>query len=290
MTATTDFLDAPKAFADAHALVPELSSEPTDRLKAKAVDAKLTMYQVKGESRVLFAKLEPHPTEINRYDFLFSPTQLTTDWFPVYWLPWEVNQTYRITLKPSTKHPVSGLDGKVADPHVFVTAALSGCLVQADGDPWHPTVYHSNAQTLPVPPAPSPKEAKAWTMMKKAVAMEERIAASTTLYPKAGRHYEPRSATAFQYTPFVAFDTDFEKAEKKAAEDVGADPKSTTLMAMGSVFGIKNSGGLWSFYYQSLSKLFYSKDSVPFKQWIVNACARFWPGSDIDKPIELEDL
>jgi hypothetical protein len=290
MTATGDFLEDPFGFAKVHALVPELSSEPTDRLKAKVVDAKLTMYQVKGESRVLFAKLEPHPTEINRYDFLFSSTQLTSDWFPVYWLPWEANQTYRITLKPSAKHPTLGLDGKTAEPSVFVTAALTGCLVQADGDPWHPTVYHSNAQTLPVPPPPSPKEAKAWTMMRKGVDMEERIAASTAHYPKAGRHYEPRSANAFQYTPFVAFDKDFEKAQEKAEKEVGADANSGTLMAMGSVFGIKDGGGPWSFYYQSLSKLFYSKDSVPFKQWIVNTCARFWPGSDIDKPIELQEL
>ena len=143
------FLQNPEQFAATHALTPTRSAEDTSKLKPKQVDPNLTLYQVKGANRILFAKIDAAPPALNCYDVLFSETQLSNDWFPVYWLPWHSTQTYRITLKPSLKHVVLGLDGNAASPRHFFTASLTGCMVHVEGDPQAPTVYHGNAIGAP---------------------------------------------------------------------------------------------------------------------------------------------
>src|ERR1051326_1704168 len=101
------FLEGPFEFAKTNAVVPQLGTEPEDKLKPKKVDANLTVYQVKGGNRILFANIVQNVSAYRCYEVEFNAAQLSSSWFPVYWLPWQYNKTYRITLKQSQKHTVT---------------------------------------------------------------------------------------------------------------------------------------------------------------------------------------
>lgn len=280
MPQSHEFLSDPLGFAKLHALIPDLGAADPSQLKAKPVQPKFTLYQVKGKNRVLYAKVEQRPQETNRYDIEMAEAQATSDWFPIYWLPWQENKTYRIILKPGQS---------LADPHVFFTAALSGCLVYIDGDPYQPTVYHSNAkfQDFDVP-----KEfqdgTQNWLFHQKANHMRQEVALSENKYQSPGRHYQSQSVDLFQYMPEAANTKLVNWVKKQKEVQLGADTDTVQPTMGGTVFGIRSrTHGLWTFYYQSWTKFMYQKNSQYFRQWIVNRCERFWPGGDIQKPIPI---
>lgn len=286
MPFTQLFLDDPVEFAKKNALVPALGTEVIENLKPKVVSPNLTIYQVKGKNRILFSKISKN-AEQNRYDVQFSAAALTKEWFPIYWLPWNEDQTYRITLKASDKTFVRDANNRLADPNVFITAALTGCMVHVDGDPWQPTVYHSNAKNLKHEPPPSPEEALPWSMVQKANAMNERVRQAQTAHPKGQSHYARQWADAFTYMPLSASEKRTEKLRLRAMKVLQAD--MVVPVQLGTVFGIRSRDtALWSFYYQSLLRIIYFKGDTKFTVWLVRECKRFWPGSDIQKPIRIQ--
>jgi len=224
------------------------------------------------------------PAAYRCFEVEVSAAQLSSSWFPVYWLPWQYNRTYRITLKQSNSHLVSDRDDRVVDPHVFFTAALSGCMVHVDGDPWQPTVYHSNMRDLKHDPPPSPEFRTQWSMVQKAQAMNANVIAAQTTYPKGKSHYARQNVDAFLYSPHAADEARMDKLQKRVAEGLKAD--FVQPMTLGMVFGVKSKSiGIWNFYYQSLLKFIIQKDGKKYEAWCVRDCKRFWPGSDISKPI-----
>ena len=276
------FLDDPVAFARHRALLPQLGLEEPQRLKPKIVDPLLTVYQVRGRNRVLFANIVADPEAQNRYEVQFNAAQLTADWFPVYWLPWQFNHTYRITLRRSKKVL------NTANPHVFFTAALSGCMVHVDGDPYEPTVYHSNARDLPYSPPPNRETEIPHSMREKKGHMHANVVRAHAAFPKGPSHYNPQWLDAFTYSQIAASAELRAAFERSEQERLGAEMIISTY-PMGMVFGIKSpSHGIWTFYYQALVQVRYQKNAQRFETWTVSACERLWPGADIQKPIKIQ--
>jgi hypothetical protein len=60
------------------------------------------------------------------------------EWFPCYYLPWQAQATYRITLKHLAHAAFT------EEPRIFLTSTVDGCSVVVEGSPDHPTVYHLN--------------------------------------------------------------------------------------------------------------------------------------------------
>jgi len=280
MTATSSFLENPVGYAKEHVILPSKGSADTSTMKAKTVAPDLTLYQVKGENRVLYAHLEA-AAKGNAFDVDFSEAQLSKDWFATYWLPWYTSETYRITLRPSKKN--------LLNADFFFTAALTGCTVHVDGDPWEPTVYHSNAASLPVKvPLSKEKNAELYKMSTKVLHMESAIKASQIKFPKGASHYKPRSATVFDYAPDLVSPSDIDLLKKQQEKKLDAEPDSVMPALGATVFGVKSqTHGLWSFYYQSWTLINYSKGDLRLRTYFVNSCRRFWPGDDISKPIPI---
>jgi hypothetical protein len=182
MTATSSFIEDPVGYAKEHVILPSKGSADTSTMKAKKVNPDLTLYQVKGENRVLYAHLDAVENS-NAFDVDFSDAKLSKDWFATYWLPWYTSQTYRITLRPSKKN--------LLNADFFFTAALTGCTVHVDGDPWEPTVYHSNAASLPINvPLSKQQNAELYAMSTKVMHMANAIKASKPSFQR-----EPRTTS-----------------------------------------------------------------------------------------------
>lgn len=64
----------------------------------------------------------------------------TTDWTPVYFLPWDESGAI-VRLHIPTKGTLD------PDPDIFFTAAINGCSVFIQGNPDNPTVYHAGGDT-----------------------------------------------------------------------------------------------------------------------------------------------
>jgi hypothetical protein len=75
------FLEGPFEFAKTNAVVPQLGTEPEDKLKPKKVDANLTVYQVKGGNRILFANIVQNVSAYRCYEVEFNAAQLSSSWF-----------------------------------------------------------------------------------------------------------------------------------------------------------------------------------------------------------------
>lgn len=259
MPATEEFLAKPQAFASQYALRPLLGTEDKSKLKRVNVDAGKAVYQVHGQNRVLYARVERDLEEQNLYNVEFSETQLTAEWFPVYWLPYQHNKTYRITLKGSKK---TGLTA-----NHFFTPNLTGCLVHVDGPPNEPTVYHSNAEKHTT--GKSGADAKVLDVLHKIQTMQARIRAATTREPVGALNmtaYAPHSLS--------------DEMLMSEAERLGKERSASfaTMSQAATVFGVRDAdSGNWTFYYQSLTKLAYIKGSMSITQWIVNRCDPFWP-------------
>lgn len=281
MPFSKEFLKDPKGFADLYPLLPGLSRQDPSELKAKPVDANYTLYQVKGANKILFACIEKNQRETNLFEVELSTGQPTNDWFPVYWLPWEQNQAYRITLKPSKKLSIIDREERVVSPNIFFTASLSGCLVHVDGDPSAPTVYHLNAKSYQPTKAPPSHTQLEWDYFEKVIYMEQQAEAARLRYPKGKPHHQPGSANAFQYSPFSTNDKTLDAQRALAARALETPFADVLPVNIGVVFGVRSEiSDLWVFYYQSLTRYVYSKNNQSFKEWVVHRCERFWPGRD----------
>lgn len=81
-------------------------------------------------SNAVAAEIKKNPPNLADYG------KRAGDWFPCYYLPWQAQATFRITLKHA--------DGFLVEPRIFLTSTVDGCSVIIEGSPEHPTVYHLN--------------------------------------------------------------------------------------------------------------------------------------------------
>jgi hypothetical protein len=187
-----------------------------------------------------------------------------SNWFPVFYLPYANNETFRITLK--------NRQAGVPDPDIFITSAVDGCSVFIEGEPTEPTVYHVN-HSGGAPPALVGNQV-AWDAYydPKRAGMEQRV--NLTHSPKALRQNpplpaatQPKAVHATEYMDLVherraGFEQDVYKRQIRD-EVKAANPKlkkirvtGTDYKPCGTVFGWRRNGR-WTFYYQKRAIMYY---------------------------------
>jgi hypothetical protein len=268
-------------------------------LKAKAVanaPKQIELFQqVQGGSRVCTASLSVKVRACTVAVAPYSALQDDDTTFPIYFLPWEMNRTIRVTLKPS-KHQVLA-----REPDVFFTDNLNGCLVTVEGPPDRPTVYHSNVIDYLGSPGGNPaieEELARLYIEAKAIVMEKGYKLMSAQHDKVGEARKgllhPMSVNQHQYQVLVGRPSG-EKAVVEAMDIIARDKKISyhdvsghfaCEASLGSVFGVRDGNGYWSFYYQRLVLVtFYRKegpvDNPKFvyahQDWRCLTCDMFWP-------------
>lgn len=209
------------------------------------------------------AEVKKNPPNITDYG------RRAGEWFPCFYLPWQAQATYRITLKHT--------GGFVEEPRIFVTSTVDGCSVIVEGSPDHPTVYHLNdAGGGGGVPAATTLVAQQTYWAPKATTMETRF--QTARSPKAVRDdaiANPGAPTlpgakgvhAMDYMDVTeahlpTYDTDLERysygqrARTMVANAVSVKFTNALYKPYGTVFGWKQNT-TWRFFYQQRAVIFY---------------------------------
>ena len=190
------------------------------------------------------------------------------EWFPCYYLPWQAQQTYRITLKHS--------GGFLEEPRIFVTSTVDGCSVIVEGSATNPTVYHLNDAGGGGNPPPQPNlltQQNYWN--PKQATMEGRFQNARS--PKAVRNHAlhpglpalpgAKGVHAMNYLDvteahLAGLTTQLDKyAYAQRARTMINDAKSVRFdqalyKPYGTVFGWKQNT-TWRFFYQQRAVVFY---------------------------------
>ena len=213
----------------------------------------------------------------------------------MYYLPWDSNRVFRITLKPS-KHQVLS-----REPDVFLTANLNGCMVTVEGPPDRPTVYHSNMADYLGSPASDLSIADDMARLfisVKALMMGKAYTLISTQHDKMGEArkglLDPKSITHDKYQVLLGRPGE-DEALAEAMDLIARDKKIKynqvsgkfeCEQSLGSVFGVRATTGLWSFYYQRLLMVsFFRKEGTHASptftweslDWRCLTCDMFWP-------------
>ncbi|MGD8277603.1 MAG: hypothetical protein PVH00_06230 [Gemmatimonadota bacterium] len=281
------------------------------------------LFQVRGARRIIGGEIM-HPDEnrqaqdavhrlIGRAEFKRRRAGQAGS-FPCYWLPWVTDGVIRTTLRPQ-RNQAEG-----PDPDVFFTAGLNGCMIFVEGERDQPTVYHANAGSThgPADERNSPRDlfgadqeglARA-CIQAKVDNMTARYRAMSQAAPKLARNADPAaprpalgaSAAALSQ---VHYQTNPEgpPEDQKDALIAALGAQSTTgradeisiADAVGTVFGVRDRTGLWTFYYQKIAKVRrvrFTKRSawaqhvrrkdewkphVQPAEWVVMEAKQFWP-------------
>jgi hypothetical protein len=179
---------------------------------------------------------------------------------PVYYLPWNENAGYRITLSAENN----------VDPDLFVTAGLNGCSVFVEGDPKTPTVYHFNAKDTggSLGDYHMPMDAAQFenTVKQKAMDMDNRfkICSGTQKAYKVADG-KGRSVNPTHYMGPVAFKKEYDEWAKKVAakfkcpkdpvkftegQSAGQTESPIQFVGWATVFGVKQKDATWKFFLQ----------------------------------------
>lgn len=300
MITRSKLLSLPAEYGRRYSFLVKGSSEsPIDfNLKNKTVaNAPRTIegfHQVHGDSRVCTASLSIEGRACTVSVGNYSPVDTETI-FPVYYLPWDLDRVYRVTLKPSKHQAVS------REPDVFFTANLNGCMVTVEGPPDRPTVYHSNMASFLGDPGTDKslsEEVAQLYISAKALMMGKAYSLMSEQHDKTGEARKgllgPKSITQDKYQVLLgrpgedealAQAMDLIARDKKIKYD-NASGKFECEQSLGSVFGVRAATGLWSFYYQRLLLVsFLRKEGTPSKpkfawerfDWRCLTCDMFWP-------------
>ena len=344
-----EFRRDPLAFARKYALLPgDPSGLPSDQLPgvggtlysykgASGVVNGHVLYKTTTANRILGGNLElvdehdPNcrQVEVKRKKVTAS-TPCGPPWFPMYYLSWCKDEILRTTLRPhkdqsqrGTKAPVPGFETATntaadppydpADPDVFFTANVNGCMVVVEGSRQEPTVYHCNAMTTGHAGSTSPMDAalgdkdanKAQQIIgAKVGAMSTQVRAQAGAHPKALRNtgnpaQSVKGITQDEYMILAGnaiVGAGYEQGAEKIRGQIAAQfnikgkvPEQIRIQqSCGTVFGVKKHG-LWTFYYQKLIKYELWHDIAPWYAkakwallagdlWFVAKCKEFWPG------------
>ena len=237
--------------------------------------------------------------------------------FPIYWLPWVKDGLVRTTLRPQrARH-----DPQV-DPDFFFTAGLDGCMVFVEGERDQPTVYHANAgSTSGAGDARQPRDLLAQDLdglaraciQAKVDNMEASFRAKSRAHPKlardeanpaAARPALPATAGAVKQTDYLVYGEGPPNDEKTALiaalgarSTTGRLDEITIEKGQGTAFGVRDSAGLWAFYYQKtirVARIRFTKRSgwaqrirgkeewkphVLPVEWVATEVKQFWPNA-----------
>jgi hypothetical protein len=171
------------------------------------------------------------------------------DRLPIYYLPWQLDKFVRMSIPPyreenvadfgigrdhSSKYSIFLIDPY--NPHLFFTAALTGCSVFVYGDPRHPTVTHVGTKTG------TPYGDDSALFWRELLALErfQRLHQEGFAHEVSEHHY-------LGETPSFRVFSQWLTTQPKVFH-----VKSVTTF--GSVFGIRY-GSLWSFYLQEFAEI-----------------------------------
>lgn len=280
-------------------LIKGKSEAPVDvNLKDKAVahapSSIQGFHQVHGGSRACTASLSIEGRACTVFVSPYSPVDTETA-FPVYYLPWDSNRVFRMTLKPSKHQKLH------REPDVFFTANLNGCMVTVEGPPDRPTVYHSNMADFLGSPALDlgiPDDLAKVYIDAKVLMMGKAYTLMSTQYDKMGEArkglLDPRAITQDKYQVLLGRPGE-DKALAEAMDLIARDKKIKydevsgkfeCEESLGSVFGVRATTGMWSFYYQRLLLVSFHRKAGTLSEpkficerldWRCLTCDMFWP-------------
>jgi hypothetical protein len=291
-------------------------SNPYVKAKA-AIDTGETLFVLRGEKRIWSGDLNMSG---NRAVLTKAAGAVNAPAMAIYYLPWSKDQVLRTTLRSVKAAALRA--GKVAaavnppnaaanppqntnDPDVFFTANVNGCMVTVEGTREEPTVFHANAMSIggsPVNFAVHQRDAAGArdAMVAKAAAMSRRTATMSLDAPKVPRAGAPVVAqemkqAQYQYLVSENMAGAGQEAEiERVRAEIGRasgfrdklDRRVRFESSVGTVFGVRDNAGLWTFYYQKLVnyKIYKPKgvwsptwEEQPGSLWYVAECRQFWP-------------
>jgi hypothetical protein len=206
---------------------------------------------------------------------------------PMYYLPYDLNHHRRITLVDKQA---------VGNVGFFMTDVVDGCSIYVEGTSQAPTVSHlnANAEHIPgfvdLPSRADPVNRKAdWK--HKAQHMNQRFNAVAKVPKAVAAGVNVRSARRLDYKDygfrlgadeanFVATFGALQVAGRLPAMVGGALVAGMDLIhAAGTVFGVRNVHGQWSFHVQRRALVsLVDAGNVPLAmQWVVRGVDKFWP-------------
>lgn len=297
MITRSKLLNAPAEYGRKYALLIERGTDVN--MKAKAVGNAPKQihgfHQVHGAARACTASLAVNVRACTVKVSAYSALQDTETTFPIYYLPWDMNKTIRMTLKPSKHQALS------REPDVFFTDNLNGCMVTVEGPPDRPTVYHSNVIDFLGSPGGDPKieeDVARLYIAAKVLVMEKGYKLMSAQHDKVREARKgllhPMSVTQEQYQVLLGRPSE-DVALCEAMSLIANDKKFTydkvggefrCEMSLGSVFGVRSETGFWHFYYQRLILVSFYKKTGPEtnpqfvfarQDWRCLTCDEFWP-------------
>jgi len=193
----------------------------------------------------------------NGYKLVFLPKgKLKHDistYIPMWFLPWASNRLTSMRLPPKIplRPGAAPAHNRAADPDIFFTAAINGCSVIVHGDPKSPTVSHGGTT-----------DPRSKTHDVNGHATEDPF-----LHGNARLHWSELHKRYFGGAPGFGTTAGISAGDYINTMQMGNTPEameykkflsSTTpkslrishLQAQGCVFGLRDSGGNWSFYLQ----------------------------------------
>jgi len=265
------FTSNPVAFCEKwYVEVSDGTQEGCDAKKLDPVNTSIKLYQVLDDDKLRTLSVAPHPKD---KELQVVKVEKAGSSNLCYYLPWNIDHLYRITLKPSGKD----------DPDLFVTSGLNGCEVIVDGDPKEPTVYHCNAKNIggSFTKVEGADLKGMLALFKTKIAdMDKRFSTArtanpTTDKPKTG---SARKIDALWYSKAMNDEATYKTLSKgilgarggvadapkimsqKVKDSVRVDPQRVDFFGFATVFGVRDKKTKeWSFYCQRRWKANYWK-------------------------------
>jgi hypothetical protein len=161
--------------------------------------------------------------------------------FPIYYLPWASNKVLRLSIPPKGTAPAG-----VPDPDIFFTAGINGCSVFIEGTQQHPTIYHAGTEDK----LGGINSGKFWRNLYR------EWSATAAAEPKGGKTFGEVKKSQYikgqgketdaRFQDTTRTGVDYEAWIRNAQTDIDV----TLVQPWGSVFGLRDALGAWTFYLQ----------------------------------------
>lgn len=269
---TTWFKADPTTFCDKHPLVVEAGfKDHASHLQPKVVEKKApdnyqAYYRVLGKQRVVYFDLQGctrsgsvQGAQDQAVSVRLFARCLSNELEPCYFLPYNADEAYRITLKD--KRAPTDIPAGKAQVNYFFTEQLDGCSIVVEGDPKAPTVYHLNAKGHGSFTGKYKKDLKIRAgkedLMKN---MYANTPAPKSVRQGVGRGVVP-NATTLMPSDYMGFDPKTLKSVSNDFKDqFGLEDRRVVTDTKATVFGIRDTATLdWSFYCQVKMCFMYEK-------------------------------
>jgi hypothetical protein len=297
MSFTKQFAQYPQAFGNQYTLMPSCD-KPLNQahLKSLALSDHTELHQVQGDNKVAFCDiLSANTVDVggdmggnyrgvgNLMVMKITADRPNPDALPVYYLPWNIDQMFRIKLKPSPHHAqktptwfYGAFGGETIVPNVFITAAVQGCSVFVEGDPTCPVVYHVNAASASQPGGTLDTNDQMLflaTAQHKRQHMTTRMQTAQREFPKTNSPHAVGAAHLMDYMPDRAPD-DIAALTARYAHELATD--NLEVSQFGTIFGMRENDA-WVFYRQTRTLVDYRLATGWITEFRNPVCQRFWP-------------